>query len=135
MPVPQVVHDDEPEPWSRLELGFLMGPALREYEAEQAAWNARVAHRVPHRVPHRALGARAGLHVDAGEAALTVAEALLATSRSAPMNDANFDTRPAPATYRIGALDVPTPYSPPLEAAALPDKARVIQAARELLVY
>jgi hypothetical protein len=41
--LPQVVHDDEPEPWSRLELGILMGPALREYEAEQAAWNARVA--------------------------------------------------------------------------------------------
>jgi hypothetical protein len=43
VPVPQVVHEDEPEPWSRLELGILMGPALREYEAEQAVWNARVA--------------------------------------------------------------------------------------------
>ncbi|HEX6097697.1 MAG TPA: hypothetical protein VF432_15325 [Thermoanaerobaculia bacterium] len=43
VPVPQVVHDDEPEPWSQLELGILMGPALREYEAEQAAWNVRVA--------------------------------------------------------------------------------------------
>jgi hypothetical protein len=44
VPVPQVVHDDEPEPWSHLELGILMGQALRAYEAEQAAWNARVAH-------------------------------------------------------------------------------------------
>jgi hypothetical protein len=34
VPVPQV---DEPEPWSRLELGILMGPALREYETEQQA--------------------------------------------------------------------------------------------------
>ena len=36
VPVPQVVHGDEPEPWSQLELGILMGPALRAYEAEQA---------------------------------------------------------------------------------------------------
>lgn len=41
--VPQVVRDDEPEPWTRRELGVIMGPALREYEREQAAWNAKVA--------------------------------------------------------------------------------------------
>lgn len=45
-----------------------------------------------------------------------------------------FDYLDAPIK-RIGALDVPTPYSPPLEAAALPDKTRVLQAARELLAY
>ena len=36
---------------------------------------------------------------------------------------------------REAALDVPTPYSPPLEAAALPDKAGLLAAARELLRY
>jgi pyruvate/2-oxoglutarate/acetoin dehydrogenase E1 component len=45
-----------------------------------------------------------------------------------------FDYLDAPVK-RIGALDVPTPYSPPLEAAALPDEARVLAAARELLKY
>jgi len=45
-----------------------------------------------------------------------------------------FDYLDAPIK-RIAALDVPTPYSPPLEAAALPDKARVLRAARELLDY
>ncbi|HET8798969.1 MAG TPA: alpha-ketoacid dehydrogenase subunit beta [Thermoanaerobaculia bacterium] len=45
-----------------------------------------------------------------------------------------FDYLDAPVK-RVGALDVPTPYSPPLEAAALPDKTRVLQAARELLAY
>jgi len=45
-----------------------------------------------------------------------------------------FDYLDAPIK-RIGALDVPTPYSPPLEAAALPDKTRVLKAARELLAY
>lgn len=45
-----------------------------------------------------------------------------------------FDWLDAPVK-RIAALDVPTPYSPPLEAYALPDKARVIAAARELLAY
>jgi pyruvate/2-oxoglutarate/acetoin dehydrogenase E1 component len=45
-----------------------------------------------------------------------------------------FDYLDAPIK-RVAALDVPTPYSPPLEAAALPDKARVLKAAREILAY
>ena len=45
-----------------------------------------------------------------------------------------FDYLDAPVR-RIGALDVPTPYSPPLEAFALPNKDKVIKAARELLAY
>jgi len=45
-----------------------------------------------------------------------------------------FDYLDAPVK-RVAALDVPTPYSPPLEAAALPDKTRVLAAARELLAY
>jgi pyruvate/2-oxoglutarate/acetoin dehydrogenase E1 component len=36
---------------------------------------------------------------------------------------------------RVAALDVPTPYSPPLEAYALPNKDKVVTAARELLAY
>jgi pyruvate/2-oxoglutarate/acetoin dehydrogenase E1 component len=36
---------------------------------------------------------------------------------------------------RVAALDVPTPYSPPLEAFYLPNKDKVIAAARELLEY
>ncbi|PYQ60667.1 MAG: alpha-ketoacid dehydrogenase subunit beta [Acidobacteria bacterium] len=45
-----------------------------------------------------------------------------------------FDYLDAPVK-RIGALDVPTPYSPPLEAFALPNKDKVVKAARELLAY
>ena len=41
--VPQVIRDDEPEPWSWHEFGVLMGPALRRYEKEQREWNAKVA--------------------------------------------------------------------------------------------
>ena len=36
---------------------------------------------------------------------------------------------------RVASLDVPTPYSPPLEAFYLPNKHKVIAAARELLRY
>src|SRR5258707_10412140 len=45
-----------------------------------------------------------------------------------------FDYLDAPIK-RIGALDVPTPYSPPLEAYVLPNKEKVLLAARELLAY
>ena len=45
-----------------------------------------------------------------------------------------FDYLDAPIK-RVAALDVPTPYSPPLEAFVLPDKAKVLKAARELLAY
>jgi len=45
-----------------------------------------------------------------------------------------FDYLDAPIK-RVAALDVPTPYSPPLEAFALPNKDKVLAAARELLVY
>ena len=45
-----------------------------------------------------------------------------------------FDYLDAPVK-RIAALDVPTPYSPPLEEYYLPNAAKVIAAARELLAY
>jgi 2-oxoisovalerate dehydrogenase E1 component beta subunit len=45
-----------------------------------------------------------------------------------------FDYLDAPIK-RIAALDVPTPYSPPLEAFYLPNKDKVLAAARELLAY
>src|SRR5437660_944279 len=45
-----------------------------------------------------------------------------------------FDYLDAPIK-RVAALDVPTPYSPPLEAFYLPDRAKVLAAARELLRY
>jgi pyruvate/2-oxoglutarate/acetoin dehydrogenase E1 component len=45
-----------------------------------------------------------------------------------------FDYLDAPIK-RVAALDVPTPYSPPLEAYVLPSKAKVLAAARELLAY
>ena len=45
-----------------------------------------------------------------------------------------FDYLDAPIK-RVAALDVPTPYSPPLEAYVLPNRDKVIAAARELLDY
>ena len=41
--VPQVLDRDAPDPWTTNELAVLIGPALAEYEREQAAWNAIVA--------------------------------------------------------------------------------------------
>ena len=41
--VPQVARDDEPEPWTPKELAVIMGPALKRYEKEQRAWDAKVA--------------------------------------------------------------------------------------------
>lgn len=41
--LPQVIRDDAPEPWTKYEVAVIMGPALDEYEREQAAWNAKVA--------------------------------------------------------------------------------------------
>jgi 2-oxoisovalerate dehydrogenase E1 component beta subunit len=45
-----------------------------------------------------------------------------------------FDYLDAPIK-RVAALDVPTPYSPPLEAFYLPNKDKLLKAARELLAY
>jgi 2-oxoisovalerate dehydrogenase E1 component beta subunit len=45
-----------------------------------------------------------------------------------------FDYLDAPIK-RVAALDVPTPYSPPLETYYLPDRQKVVKAARELLEY
>ena len=41
--LPPAPRNGDPQPWTRKELGVIMGPALREYEADQAAWNAKVA--------------------------------------------------------------------------------------------
>ena len=45
-----------------------------------------------------------------------------------------FDYLDAPIK-RIAALDVPSPYSPPLEAYVLPNRDKVLAAARELIAY
>jgi pyruvate/2-oxoglutarate/acetoin dehydrogenase E1 component len=45
-----------------------------------------------------------------------------------------FDYLDAPVK-RIAALDVPSPYSPPLEAYVLPNRDKVLAAAREMLKY
>jgi len=45
-----------------------------------------------------------------------------------------FDYLDAPIK-RVASLDVPTPYSPPLEAFYLPNKEKLMKAARELLDY
>jgi 2-oxoisovalerate dehydrogenase E1 component beta subunit len=45
-----------------------------------------------------------------------------------------FDYLDAPIK-RVASLDVPTPYSPPLETFYLPNREKVVAAARELLAY
>jgi 2-oxoisovalerate dehydrogenase E1 component beta subunit len=45
-----------------------------------------------------------------------------------------FDQLDAPVT-RVASLDTPVPYSPPLEAAFLPDAGKVVEAARKLVRY
>ncbi len=42
-----------------------------------------------------------------------------------------FDYLDAPIE-RVGALDIPTPYSKPLEDAALPDAAKIVQAIKRV---
>ena len=43
------------------------------------------------------------------------------------MQELAFDYLDAPID-RVGALDIPTPYSKPLEDEALPDAAKILQA-------
>ena len=45
-----------------------------------------------------------------------------------------FDELDAPLT-RVASLDTPVPYSPPLEAAFLPNADKVVEAARKLVRY
>jgi integrase len=40
--LPPAPRNGDPQPWTRKELAIIMGPALRAYEADQAAWNAKV---------------------------------------------------------------------------------------------
>lgn len=60
--LPLVIRDDSPEPWSQYEVAVIMGPAMDEFECEQAAWNEKVAQdkanrgfRCPSAVPLRGL--------------------------------------------------------------------------------
>ena len=53
---------------------------------------------------------------------------------AARIADKAFDYLDAPVK-RVASLDVPTPYSPPLEAAYLPNAQKVVAAAREVLNY
>jgi pyruvate/2-oxoglutarate/acetoin dehydrogenase E1 component len=53
---------------------------------------------------------------------------------AARIADKAFDYLDAPVK-RVASLDVPTPCSPPLEGFYLPNKEKVIAAARELLAY
>jgi integrase len=43
VPRPQVLKSDMPVTWTKRELAVLLGPAMDQYEREQAAWNAKVA--------------------------------------------------------------------------------------------
>jgi integrase len=42
VPRPVVVKSDAPVTWTKKELAVILGPAMDEYEREQARWNARV---------------------------------------------------------------------------------------------
>ena len=53
---------------------------------------------------------------------------------AARIADKAFEYLDAPVK-RVASLDVPTPYSPPLEEFYLPNAAKVLAAARELLAY
>ena len=41
--LPPAPRNGDPQPWTRHELGVITGPALLEYEADQSAWNEKVA--------------------------------------------------------------------------------------------
>jgi integrase len=43
VPRPVVVKNDAPVTWTKKELAVILGPAMNEYEKEQASWNAKVA--------------------------------------------------------------------------------------------
>ena len=53
---------------------------------------------------------------------------------AARINDLAFEWLDAPV-QRIGSLDTPIPFSPPLESAHRPDAAKIEQAARNLAAY
>jgi 2-oxoisovalerate dehydrogenase E1 component len=55
-------------------------------------------------------------------------------SVAALIQEEAFESLDAPVRV-IGALDTPVPYSPPLEAAFLPDEAEILRAARLLAAY
>src|SRR3954447_9038241 len=41
--LPEAPQNGDPQPWTRHELGVITGAALNAYEADQAAWNVKVA--------------------------------------------------------------------------------------------
>jgi pyruvate/2-oxoglutarate/acetoin dehydrogenase E1 component len=51
---------------------------------------------------------------------------------AAQIQEEAFDDLDAPI-QRVGALDVPIPYSKPLEEAVIPDEGRIIAAVRRVL--
>jgi 2-oxoisovalerate dehydrogenase E1 component beta subunit len=81
----------------------------------------------------------------------TVLESVRKTSRALIVHEANmtagfgaeiaaliaaeaFDYLDAPVT-RVASLDVPVPFSPPLEMAMLPSVDKIVAAARQTLAY
>jgi 2-oxoisovalerate dehydrogenase E1 component beta subunit len=53
---------------------------------------------------------------------------------AALISDQAFEWLDGPVK-RLGALDTPVPFSPPLEDAYRPDAAKIAQAARDLAAY